>query len=323
MFPGANLGDVPLTPQRAVDLYLQGVGRGNSPADLQIQQYFADDRYAPEIEREFRRRQTGQPVADSREIQDVLPLETGLPPRFFADQRSGPPQQVNPVLERMRRRLQFAPAFQQAEQERAAQVAAQEQQAPGMAALRRGLTLQQIQPELLAAETALPEVQTSVSPANAAEAWRRLAGPGRPKAFEKFLPATQNQWIDALNMAVAGELTRDDLKQIRIELAQAETDARINKSEPRVVVTGAITPLEPDPKPPTPPKGNKLRANQKPKPATVARTQPAGRGGQGLKRGAGGTTGQATGAPVAAAARDSGATRARGRRRARARSPSR
>jgi hypothetical protein len=240
------------------------------------------------------------------EIQDVLPLDTGLPPRFFADQRTQPPAAgtvggANPVLAALQRRMQTNPQFDAAERERAAQVAAQEQQVPGMAALRRDLTLQQIQPELLAAETALPEVQTSVSPANAAEAWRRLAGRGRPKAFEKFLPATQNQWIDALNMAVAGELTQDDLKQIRIELVQAETVARITKSEPRTVVTGAITPLEPEPTPPTPPKGNKLRADQKPKPATVARTQPAGRGGQGLKRGTGGTTGQTTGAPVAAA----------------------
>jgi hypothetical protein len=240
------------------------------------------------------------------EIQDVLPLDTGLPPRFFADQRTQPPAAgtvggANPVLAALQRRMQTNPQFDAAERERAAQQAQQEQQAPGMAALRRDLTLQQIQPELLAAETALPEVQTSVSPANAAEAWRRLAGRGRPKAFEKFLPATQNQWIDALNMAVAGELTQDDLKQIRIELVQAETVARITKSEPRTVVTGAITPLEPEPTPPTPPKGGKLRADQKPKPATVARTQPAGRGGQGLKRGTGGTTGQTTGAPVAAA----------------------
>jgi hypothetical protein len=237
------------------------------------------------------------------EIQDVLPLETGLPPRFFADQRTPAGGAVNPILAALQRRMQFAPAFEAAEQERAAQAAAQEQQAPGMAALRRDLTLQRIQPELLAAETALPEVQTSVSPANAAEAWRRLAGRGRPKAFDKYLPAIRNQWIDALNMAVAGELTQDDLRQIRTELVQAETVARITKTEPRTVVTGTITPLEPEPTPPTPPapKGNRLREGTKPKPTAVARTQPAGRGGQGLKRGTTGTTGAATREAPAAA----------------------
>jgi hypothetical protein len=246
------------------------------------------------------------------EVQDVLPLETGLPPRFFADQRTQPPASgtvgaANPVLAALQRRMQTTPQFDAAEQERAAQQAAAEQQAPGMAALRRDLTLQQIQPELLAAETALPEVQTSVSPADAAEAWRILAGRGRPKAFEKFLPAIQNQWVDALNMAVAGELTQDDLRQIRTELAQAETIARITKSEPRTVVTGAITPLEPDPKPPTPPKGARLRADQKSKPTAVARTQPAGRGAAKLRDK--GTTGEATREAPAAAAQPAAAPR--------------
>lgn len=236
------------------------------------------------------------------EIQDVLPLETGLPPRFFTDQRTQAPAAgtrggVNPILAALQRRMQFAPGFDAAEQERAAQQAQQEQQAPGMAALRRDLTLQQIQPELLAAETALPEVQTSVSRVDAAEAWRRLAGRGRPKAFEKFLPGVQNQWIDALNMAVAGELTQDDLKQIRTELMQAEAVARITKSEPRTVVTGAITPLEP---PPTPPKGSKLREGKKPKSDAVAGTKPTPSGAAKLRDK--GTTGESTGTAPAAAA---------------------
>lgn len=68
----------------------------------------------------------------------------------------------------------------------------------------------------------------------------------------------------------------------------------------KLKVEPVVEPEPEPPTPPTPPKGRTLRAGEKPKPTAVARTQPAGRGGQGLKRGAGGTTGQATGAPVAA-----------------------
>jgi hypothetical protein len=46
-----------LTPQTYVDRYLAGEGRGNTPGDLEMQQYAAN--FGPEIEAEFARRQGG------------------------------------------------------------------------------------------------------------------------------------------------------------------------------------------------------------------------------------------------------------------------
>lgn len=133
-----------------------------------------------------------------------------------------------------------------------------------------------------------------------ADAWRRTsskrAKAGRPRDFRNLHPKTRQEWMWALRDAMAGKLDLSNLRRVRSELEAAHDAARLQGKEPRTVYQ------DPDLSPPTPPKGNKLRADQKPKPATVARTQPAGRGGQGLKRGAGGTTGQATGPPVAAAA---------------------
>lgn len=140
----------------------------------------------------------------------------------------------------------------------------------------------------------------AVTPAQAAEEWRALAGRGRPKPFANFLPEIQEQWIDALNMARAGELSADDLKAIRAELVAAENVARLTKSRPRTVVVGNMqfdfsggpaqppaptptTPPTPTP-PPTPPKGGGANALAKPKAAAVSPAeQPAARGAA-LKR---------------------------------------
>lgn len=93
------------------------------------------------------------------------------------------------------------------------------------------------------------------TPAQASEEWRALAGRGRPKPFAKLLPEIQNQWVDALNMAQAGELAADDLKTIRAELVVAENVARLTKSSPRTVVAGntRFSFPEPPPPPPAPP----------------------------------------------------------------------
>lgn len=132
-----------------------------------------------------------------------------------------------------------------------------------------------------------------------ADAWRRTspkrAKAGRPRDFRNLHPKTRQEWMWALRDAMAGKLDLGDLRRVRSELEAAHDAARLQGKEPRTVYQ------DPDLPPPTPPKGGKASALKKPKPTAVARTQPAGSGGQGLKRGAGGTTGQATGAPVAAA----------------------
>jgi hypothetical protein len=152
--------------------------------------------------------------------------------------------------------------------------------------------LAESQPFMRAVETRLPEPQYGVTVEEAAESWRSLQGPGRPKPFERFLPEIQSQWIKALNMAQARELTRDDLKRIRAELVEAEGAARLGNPV-RTVVTGAIT----DVPTPTPPKGGKLRA-KKPEAAKVPTAkQPATRG-EALKRPAAKPTVKPTGKPV-------------------------
>ncbi len=222
------------------------------------------------------------------QIQDVLPLETGLPPRFFA-QPAAPTGTLadNPVLRAMQQRAEAAPvtAERQAAFDAAQQAVAAQQEAARVPTveLRRGQTLQQIQPELLAAETAILSPELGTTPEQATTAWNTLAtGPGRRKAFDKFLPEIQAQWIDALNMASVGELTEDDLRTIRVELVQAENAARLTKTAPVTVVTGAITPT------PTPPKGGKLRAAKKPEAAKVPPAKQPGASGEALKRPAGG-----------------------------------
>jgi len=219
-----------------------------------------------------------QPFGPPSDIQDVLPFESGLAPFRYAQPAPAAPGTLadNPVLRALQRR--------QEEAQLAAQRQAEFQQAqsavppvPGLNALQQRLA--ESQPFIQAAETYLPEPTYGVTAEEAAESWRRLAGPGRPKAFERFLPEIQSQWIDALNMAQAGELSRADLKAIRTDLVKAEGEARFGNPV-RTVVTGAIT----DVPTPTPPKGGKLRAAKKPEAATVSPTkQPAPRG-EALKR---------------------------------------
>lgn len=138
-----------------------------------------------------------------------------------------------------------------------------------------------------------------ITPAQAAEEWRALARP-RSKPFDKFLPEIQQQWIDALDMAQAGELTADDLRAIHTELVAAENVARLTKSAPRTVVAGNMQfsfpegPAQPSPStpspptPPTPPpaplKRGKARASEKPKAAAVPPAEQPGTRGEALKR---------------------------------------
>ena len=225
-----------------------------------------------------------QPFGPPSDIQDVLPFESGLAPFRYAPttvQETLPPSlETNPILQTVRRQAEFAQA----------QAGRQPVVTPEVSALQQRLA--ESQPFMQMVETRLPEPQYGVTVEEAAESWRSLQGPGRPKPFERFLPEIQNQWIDALNMAQTRELTRDDLKRIRAELVKAEGAARLGNPV-RTVVTGAIT----DVPTPTPPKGGKLRA-KKPEAAKVPTAkQPATRG-EALKRPTAKPTVKPTGKPV-------------------------
>lgn len=231
-----------------------------------------------------------QPFGPPSDIQDVLPFESGLAPRYM-EQPAAPVGTLadNPVLQAIQRRQEEAQlaAQRQAEFEQAQGAV---QPVPEVGALGQRLAESQPFLDVMGTEgTLVPEPQYGVTPAQAAEEWRALAGRGRLKLFTKFTPEVQNQWIDALNMAQAGELTRDDLKRIRAELVAAENAARLTKTTPRTVVTGAIT---------TPPKRGKGRVLKKPKATTVPPTeQPAPRG-EALKRPAAKQAGKPAGKPV-------------------------
>jgi len=262
MFPGAPLGTAPQVDTSQLELPF---GTGIVPAQ-----------------------QAGLP-----EIQDVLPFESGLAPRYIAPTEAAPGTlSDNPVLRAIQQRQQEAAmaAQRQAEFEQALAARAP---IPEVDALQQRLAESQPFIDVVGTEgTLLPEPIYGTTPAQAAEEWRALAGRGRPKPFASFLPEIQNQWIDALNMAQAGELTVDDLRAIRTELVAAENAARLTKTSPRTVVTGTITP-------PTPPKGGKARALKKPKAAAVPPAkQPATRG-EALKRPAARAAAKPAGKPAA------------------------
>lgn len=266
MFPGADLGAAPDADQLELP-FATGITPAAAPAP------------------------TGLPP-----IQDVLPFESGLAPRYLApiEPVAAPGALAdNPVLRAIQQQQQQAQmaAQRQAEFE---QAQAARTAVPEISALDQRLAESQPFLDVVGTEgTLLPEPTYGATPAEAAEEWRALAGRGRPKPFANFLPEIQNQWIDALNMAQAGELTVDDLRTIRNELVAAENAARLTKSAPRTVVTGDITPT------PTPPKGGKARALKKPKATAVAPSKPTGTRGETLKRPAARAVAEPTGKPAA------------------------
>lgn len=231
------------------------------------------------------------------EVQDVLPFESGLAPFRYA-QPAAPTVGTladNPVLRAIQQRQQEADMAVQRQAE-FEQAQAAVVPPPGLNALQQRLAESQPFLDVMGTEGRLaPEPTYGATPAQAAEEWRALAGRGRPKPFANFLPEIQNQWIDALNMAQAGELAREDLKAIRAELVTAENAARLTKTPPRVVVTGTVTPT------PTPPKGGKLRGATKPKATPVPPAKQPGTRGETLKRPAARAVGEPTGERTAEA----------------------
>ena len=288
--PDVIYGEAPPTP-----LLLEGPPPPGTQGELNL---IGGEGVAPQFTPPPGARFTIPTETPSTEIQDVLPFESGLAPFRYGDLLTRPVGTLadNPILRALQQRQQEQLIAQQ-EAQAAAQRQAEFEQAqaaippvPGLNALQQRLA--ESQPFMQVAGTYLPEPEYGATPAMAAEEWRALAGRGRPKPFENFLPEIQNQWIDALNMAQAGELTRDDLKQIRTELVRAENDARLGNPV-RIVVTGAITPT------PTPPTGGKPSGLKKPKAAKVPTAQQPATRGEALKRPVGRAVAAAPGKPVA------------------------
>lgn len=212
---------------------------------------------------------TGEvPVAAPDLRQDVLPFESGLAPRYMA-QPEAPAGTLaeNPVLRAAREAL----ARRQAQEQQFAQV--QPTVTPEVTALEQRLAESQPFLEVMGTEGRLiQEPQYGVTPEQARQVWLDTKA-GRTRNWNQLSENVRNQWIDALN----GTYTADDLKQIKRDLSAAESAARLTKTAPRVVVTGAITP--------TPvPKKEAPRAAKKPKAVKVPTKKQPGAGRAALAR---------------------------------------
>lgn len=182
------------------------------------------------IDPRMRDQQFGPPS----DIQDILPFESGLAPFRYAPttvQEALPPTlEGNTALQRLQRDIEF----QQAQ----AQAAAQPTVTPEVTALEQRLAESQPFLEVMGTEGRLiQEPQYGITPEQARQVWLDTKA-GRTRNWNQLSENVRNQWIDALN----GTYTADDLKQIKRDLSAAESAARLTKSTPRVVVTGAITP---------------------------------------------------------------------------------
>lgn len=209
---------------------------------------------------------TGEvPTAAPDLNQGVLPFESGLAPRYTA--QPAPPSGTlaeNPVLQAAR----DAMLRRQAQEQQFAGVVPTP--TPEVGALGQRLAESQPFLDVMGTEGRLiAEPQYGVTEDEARQAWLDTKS-GRTRNWNQLSQNVRNQWMDALNGSYAAE----DLKQIKRDLSSAESAARLNKSEPRTVVTGAITPT-PVFKKETP------RAAKKPKAAALAkgkqtRVAPAG-----------------------------------------------
>lgn len=204
---------------------------------------------------------TGEvPTAPADTSQGVLPFESGLAPRYMAQ-----PQAPTGTLagNEQLTALQDALARRQAQEEQFAGV--QPAVTPEVGALEQRLAESQPFLDVMGTEGRLtPEPQYGVTEDEARQAWLDTKA-GRGRNWSQLSANVRNQWIDALN----GNYTADNLKQIKRDLSSAESVARLNKSTPRVVVTGAITPTPVAKKEPP-------RAAKKPKANALVRGKQTG-----------------------------------------------
>jgi hypothetical protein len=177
---------------------------------------------------------TGEvPTSPVDTSQGVLPFESGLAPRYMAQPQA--PVGTLAGNEQLTA-LQDALARRQAQEEQFAGV--QPAVTPEVGALEQRLAESQPFLDVMGTEGRLtPEPQYGVTEDEARQAWLDTKA-GRVRNWGQLSANVRNQWIDALN----GNYTTDNLKQIKRDLSSAESVARLNKSTPRVVVTGAITP---------------------------------------------------------------------------------
>ena len=177
---------------------------------------------------------TGEvPTAAPDLAQGVLPFESGLAPRYMAQpQAPAGTLAENPVLQAAREAM----LRRQTQEQQFAGVTPTP--TPEVGALGQRLAESQPFLDVMGTEGRLvPEPQYGVTEDEARQAWLDTKS-GRTRNWNQLSQNVRNQWVDALNGSYAAE----DLKQIKRDLSSAESAARLNKSEPRTVVTGAITP---------------------------------------------------------------------------------
>ena len=165
--------------------------------------------------------------------QGVLPFESGLAPRYM-EQPAAPAGTLaeNPIL----RAAREAMLRRQTQEQQFAGV--QPTVTPEVGALGQRLAESQPFLDVMGTEgRLLAEPQYGATEEEARQVWLDTKG-GRTRNWNQLSQNVRNQWVDALN----GNYTADDLKQIKRDLSSAESAARLTKTQPRTVVTGAITP---------------------------------------------------------------------------------
>jgi hypothetical protein len=218
------------------------------------------------------------PTAAPTFDQDVLPLDTGLAP--FRLEQPAPPAPTGTLAgNEQLAALQDALARRQAQTQQFAAVPPQV--TPEVSAREQRLAESEPFLDVMGTEGRLvPEPQVGKTMAEAEAEWFDTKVGRGVRNWNQLSENVRNQWIDALN----GNYTADDLKQIKRDLSAAESAARLTRTTPRTVVTGAITPAPVAPKPAPKPK-RKVRAPKKPEAAKVPTAKQPGARGEALRRG--------------------------------------
>jgi hypothetical protein len=184
---------------------------------------------------------TGEvPTAAPDLNQGVLPFESGLAPRYMA--QPAPPSGTLADNAQLR---EFLERQQQAQLSAQRQAALQQAQGavpptPEVGALDQRLAESQPFLDVMGTKGRLtPEPQYGVTEDDAEAQWSKTKSGVHRRSWATLRPFFRDQWIVALN----GNYSPSDLKQIKIDIAKAEAFARRKPKEPlRVVVTGDISP---------------------------------------------------------------------------------